>query len=236
MDKSNINSTISSEAPFLTGLFERLGEVNLEYCVLRNYEALPASLGGSDLDLLVLPNERDAIANLIQEVAGQYGGKVIADYATAGRFIKLLGCCDGNWWGCAVDLLAGIDYRGMVYVSSSPMLHRAVDYKGIKVASAADIEVMALLKELVNNGKTRKNYFSEAVESHQKWGDQPLDILRETFSEELIEKFKLMLGMKGEHDATLSQMAKSMRREIWKKHGAVQAGSLLLNLNLFKTL
>lgn len=230
MDKLITNNTPSSEAPFLTELFRCLGESSFSYCVLRNYEALPSSLDGSDLDLLVLPDDRDGIADLVKEVAGQCGGKVIADYATGGRFIKLLGCYEGQWWGCAVDLLAGIDYRGMVYVSSSPMLLRSEDYKGIKVASAADIEVMALLKELVNNGKTRKNYFSEAVESHQKWGDQSLEILRETFSNDLIAKFKVMLEKQPERDAPLSKIAKAMRHEIWAKHGVVQAGALVKNL------
>lgn len=223
------NNTPTSEAPFLTELFRRLGESNFSYCVLRNYEELPSSLGGSDLDLLVLPVDRDGIADVIKEVAEQCGGRVIADYATGGRFMKLLGCYDNQWWGCAVDLLAGIDYRGMVYVSSTPMLLRSENYKGIKVASAADIEVMALLKELVNNGKTRENYFSKAVGSHQKWGDQSLEILRETFSSELIGKFQVMLEKPPERDAPLSKMAKAMRHEIWAKHSVVQIRALVKN-------
>ncbi|NWK55179.1 hypothetical protein HW115_06125 [Verrucomicrobiaceae bacterium N1E253] len=224
-----MNETITPESPFLRSLFKEFFKNSVNYCVLRNYEELPNSLGSSDLDLLVVAEERDSVAELVRKVAERFGGNVIADYATTGRFIKLLGFYDGNWWGCAVDLLAGIDYRGMVYVSSSPMILRAEDYRGIRVASTRDVEVMALLKELVNNGKSRKNYFSEAAKSYQIFGDQSLEILHETFSPELLKRFIAMLEVDNEQVAPIAQMARAMRREIWQKHGTAQVGSLVKN-------
>ena len=103
-DQSQLVS--SGESFFLKFLFCELNSSQLGYCVLRNYETLPDSLNGSDLDLLVLPSERDLVADLVIDVATKFGGNIIADYATTGRFIKLLGCFNGQWWGCAVDLLA----------------------------------------------------------------------------------------------------------------------------------
>jgi len=43
----------TAEAPFLRELFKTLNNRQVKYCVLRNYETLPYSLDGSDLDILV---------------------------------------------------------------------------------------------------------------------------------------------------------------------------------------
>lgn len=229
MDNLNRRAS-SSEGCFLELFFIELKKLSMEYCVLRNFQSLPTSLEGSDLDLLVLPSQRDAIAGLVKKVAARCGGRVIADYATTGRFIKLLGCHEGKWWGCAVDLLAGIDYRGMTYVSSDSMLERVESYRGINVASESDVEVMALVKEVVNNGKTRKSYFHDACTAYEHHGDSCLQILEETFSKNLIDSIRSMLRATLECEDEIKKTAKAMRREIWKSCVVSQFGSVVKNV------
>lgn len=47
-----MNGSVEDEN-FLKVFFRNLGESGIQYCVLRNYEHLPHSLNGSDLDILV---------------------------------------------------------------------------------------------------------------------------------------------------------------------------------------
>jgi len=124
---------MTAEAQFLSAFFEELARANTTYCVLRNHEMLPFSLGSSDLDLLVLANEREHVAELLVSVATRHGGRVISEYATTGRYMKLLGCIDGEWWGAAVDLMPGLDYRGVVYLEAQPVIERAENFIGSSI-------------------------------------------------------------------------------------------------------
>ena len=228
----------SSECYFLKALFDQLRLKKFRYCVLRNFAPLPETLGGSDLDLLVFPEDRKIITDLVAEVAAQFGGQVIAKYSTTGTYLKLLGHHKGQWWGAAVDLLAGVDYRGMVYVSSEGIMGRTEDYRGIKVATAADVETMALLKEMINNSCDRKDYFWNAVNAYNEFGDCSLEIFKEAFSEELIKDFRSMLI--GNAVSEIPEMSLRLRREIWSKYGLRDVGKVIANnlsryRRLFKT-
>jgi len=118
----------------------------------------------------------------------------------------------------------------MVYVSSEQMLERTKLYRNIRVAADCDVEVMALLKELVNNGKTRKDYLPNACDSFTQWGRQSLRILDETFSPELISNFENLLKSKEGRPADIKQVVSQLRSEIWRRHGLKQIPSLLKNV------
>lgn len=222
----------SLEGDFLKGLFSAFNQSDYKYCVLRNHEHLPNSLGGGDLDLLVLPNERDDIARLVTSMAGRYGGAVISEYTTMGRYMKLLGCYNGKWWGAAIDLMPGLDYRGVVYLDAKAVIKRSWDYKGIKVASPVDVDMMALIKELLNNGKTRKQYVPDAISAYQEYGDSALEAARASFGDVFAND--LGLWLKSQHSPNpdtekVASVALRMRKAIKKRHGSGQKKSSLSN-------
>ena len=68
------------EKQLLKKLFDSFNNSECNYCVLRNYETLPESLGGSDLDLAVLPAEEETVHLLVREVVKEYGGSIILEY------------------------------------------------------------------------------------------------------------------------------------------------------------
>ena len=202
------------EKQLLKKLFDSLNNSECNYCVLRNYETLPESLGGSDLDLAVLPAEEETVHLLVREVVKEYGGSIILEYNGSLRVLRCLGCHQNEWWGLAIDLFSSIQYKGVEYISTDSLIKRAVDHKGIKVTNNCDANTVALAKELLINGKSRKDYFPRAVELHANTGENSLVSLQESFDSETISYFEKILTAGVEDTNTLRKLAFMMRHDV----------------------
>ena len=157
------NTKKSSETAFLTKLFQRLNDNNIHYCVLRNYESLPYNLNGSDIDLLVDHDQVKTLLNVLNEETANTGGKLIVFYRS-GDFFRLCFCFSGNRlsWGVQFDVHTNELYRGVPFFDRNLMLNRANKFNGISVASPNDAMILALLKECLSNGTSRKGYEHKA--------------------------------------------------------------------------
>ena len=227
-----MNQPHCMEGVFLRNLFESFNKSGLSYCVLRNYETLPNSFGGSDLDLAVIPREKEAFAELIFEVVARHGGRVICDYVSSGRFIRVLGQKNGVWWGAAIDLFWMMEYRGVEYIQSKKVIERAVDYRGLKVACDDDGAVIALLKELLSNGKTRKNYFYELAELYRQHGEVIFKLMRLRFSQETIARLGVALEKNEQNGSRMEGLVTMLRRDVLCCGIGNQLDGMLRNLKL----
>ena len=203
-----------TEKQILTTLFSALNDSKLEYCVLRNYRELPDTLGGSDLDIAVLPEQLGEITAIIKKVLGSLGGIVIIDYDASLKVLRFLGCWKGVWWGLAVDIFSKIEYKGVEYISTQNLLSRVEEYNNIKISPDYDADTLALIKELLSNGKTRKNYFGNAVSAYNKFGRKSLALLEGGFSTGLIERFESLLLRGEENLSAISAVATEFRQEV----------------------
>ncbi|KGO34223.1 hypothetical protein JT06_09930, partial [Desulfobulbus sp. Tol-SR] len=64
----------NAEEVFLRELFAAFETMNVRYAVLRNYEALPTSLKGGDLDILVHPDDIGKAKAAIGQGIARSGG------------------------------------------------------------------------------------------------------------------------------------------------------------------
>lgn len=167
------------EAPFLTELFNKLNEEKIEYCVLRNYETLPYSLAGSDIDLLVARQFFNKAVDIIHNVASLHGGRCISRYSVSGLIFRFCGK-DDHWWGAAIDIYPSLEYRGVAYFDVSELLEYSQEYRNIRVTCHEDAAIVAFLKECLANGKSRKNYKEEAATAY---------MANETRYEKMLQKF-----------------------------------------------
>ena len=81
-----LNESRSSESIFLQHLFDRLNSSGIRYVVMRNYEPLPYSAGGSDLDLLVARQDGERTKVLLHDVIHEAGGVELGVSETSGFF------------------------------------------------------------------------------------------------------------------------------------------------------
>jgi len=203
-----------NESLILSRLFVSLNESALGYSVLRNYEHLPESLGGSDLDIAVLPEESERVAELVKETLKHYGGEIVVDYKSSGHFMRALGYHVGEWWGIAIDLFSKIEYKGVEYISSSDVIARSKVYRDITVTRDEDAAAIALIKELLANGKTRKDYFSDLASQYSDNGPSALHLLHASFDSSTVSELVRVLDSGDDSKTTLATLAHQLRSDV----------------------
>ena len=149
--------------PFVHEVLARLRECCVQYCVLRNYHSLPQGLGGTDLDLLVNAEDLEAAYQVLFEAASRHGGACISGYRAEALITSFCGRTAGVWWGVKIDVFPGLTHRGVPFYDARDLLQRAPDWHGIPVAPEGEASIIALLKELLTNSASRKDYDKSAA-------------------------------------------------------------------------
>ena len=165
------------EAKFLVRLFKCLNEANLHYAVMRNYDLLPLSADGSDLDLLIDPQHEQAIMDCIVGAIRDAHGVVIGHIRTTGlRKIFALGKPDNpadQWWGLRLDICIGMVYRGSSDLLDESLWNEQVEeHNGIKVLSPHIASVLGVMKEFLHNGIIADRYIESAsFVARENWAE-----------------------------------------------------------------
>lgn len=213
--ESKLKKIESPEAPFLKEFFYRLEKARIKYCVLRNYETLPYSLNGSDLDILVDRKDRDVALRLIDEFAGLQNGLCITKYKVAASVLRY---CGHNlaWWGFPVDVFSTLDWMSYEYFPVAEMLKNLDHHNGIAVSSLGDAYLTAFIKEVLANGKDRKNYACKARNFYLKDKSYYDGILRNYYGPKVAEMWaKAIIGDEG--DFSLKDISKKAKRALFIK-------------------
>lgn len=167
LDQQNSNAN-SAEASFLIGLFQQLNDSAIPYCVLRNYNTLPYSLGGSDIDLLVSGDSLATVFDIVNKLAHMHGGRCISYFKVMGIICRFCGKDKKNrtWWGVPIDIFPFVGLRQKEHFDAESVLSNSLVYRNIRVASPDDAAIIAFLKECVAHGRSRKNYEKEAATAY----------------------------------------------------------------------
>lgn len=166
-------STVETEKPeakLLSRLFESLNNAGVHYAVMRNYETLPHSAAGSDLDLLIDPQQEMDVMDCIGNALRDAQGVAIGHVRTAGlRKIFAFGKPDNPenpWWGLRIDICVGVVYRGSFnLLDESVWSEHVEDHNGINVLSQDMASVLGVLKEFLHNGHIGQRYMEHASEA-----------------------------------------------------------------------
>ncbi len=206
----------------LRAFFAEFHLAGLEYCVMRNFSQLPQTVGTSDLDILIRPSQQRLAEGTIGRVLGRLGGRVVARVPARGSYLKTMGHTDGCWWGLAIDLVADVDFRGLVYITADDVLGRSRLHNGVRVASEADAAVGALAKEMINNLEAEAKYIRDARAAWQQDADASMTSLvafgpgiRADIGEFLMEE-------SADEKLTLRSLGLRMRRELVVHQGMLR--------------
>lgn len=168
------------ENSFLINLFARLNGENIHYSVLRNYELLPKSCGGSDLDLWVAEKDIERCILVLQNVARKTGAYLVS--YTSGDFCPKY-CFLSVDEGVQIDLFKGVIIcKGKTLFEEDVIIKYTKDYNGIKVLDDRLGDLMALLKEILNNGRCDQKYISPLYENKEAYDVQYFNRILTVFS------------------------------------------------------
>jgi len=154
----------AGEEPFLIELFQRLNDLGIPYCVLRNYETLPYDLNGSDIDVLVDESHARILQKTIVSTAQDFNGRCISKLP-AHRVLDLMFCGyhENRWWGVRFDTMTYAGTNGCDLLDAEHVLKRTHVWNGIRVARSSDATLLGFLKEIVGSGQADNRYRHKAI-------------------------------------------------------------------------
>lgn len=207
----------SPESEFLHKLFYLLNATGIKYAVMRNYEPLPFSSGGSDLDILVTPKDEERVRSAMFDAIQAAGGVAIGVAETIGFFkVYALGqsseAC-GEWWGLCLDVNVGLYFRGHKLLDDAcewpTKLHNE-----IPVLEEWFAGVLGVLKELLNNTELPERYLATARQAAMDHWSRAEALLTPMGCHALARFHRLLLERAP--DPSLKHECQGLRRDIFE--------------------
>lgn len=144
-------------------LFKQLNKENIKYAVLRNYKTLPESLGGSDIDLWVCREDVKAFFRIVEEVAKELNAHLVSFLPDA---LCPKVCYMNRECGIQIDVFCGsIPYQNTEMIDGNVILGHTKRYKDLYVLDDRLANLVAFVKEIINNGKSEEKYISPLYEN-----------------------------------------------------------------------
>jgi energy-coupling factor transporter ATP-binding protein EcfA2 len=149
--------------------FRKLNASKIAYAVMRNYDSLPQSTGGSDLDILFCLKDADTVKKIVLEAFIADGGVSIGHGHTPGFSKYFAFGSQGlkkNWWGIRLDLSFGHVFRGCASLLDTDLVLRdAAVHNGIHILPGPLADVLGVAKELLHNSRKPDRYAIGAEEA-----------------------------------------------------------------------
>lgn len=149
----------SSEARFLRLLFQELENSAIRYAVMRNYETLPYSAGGSDIDILVAGKDIEAAKRVLLECVIKVEGRIIGAVQTW-NFVEfyLIALAGDRWWGVCVEFYSDVAFKSAVpLVDIATLHHKIQEHNGVSVISRDVGNTIGYIKEVLVHGDLKRH-------------------------------------------------------------------------------
>ena len=143
---------------FIINLFSLFNKEDIEYCVLRNYQFLPKHTGGSDIDLWVSTKDVPRLYTILEEVKNETKSYLVS-YLIDTHCPKV--CYLNEKEGCQIDIFKGnIYYQNNIMISEQSIKTNITYYKDIKILDDCFANIIAFLKEIMNNKRCDDKYIT----------------------------------------------------------------------------
>lgn len=167
-----IQIKLRNEDLFFYELFGTLNKKKIDYVVMRNYQTLPHSSGGSDLDLLITPKDEMAVREIVFESIEHANGVAIGCSSTFG-FFKVFAFghnqwVNDSWWGLRIDVNVGYAFKGISAINLENSFKFQTLHNNIKILEPGFAATLGVLKEVLNNGRIPERYQPDAALAVQK--------------------------------------------------------------------
>lgn len=143
---------------FLISFFDFLNNKNTDYCVLRNYNMLPNTTNGSDLDLWVSSNCVTDLIHILKEISKSCKCYLVSylDNKYCPKY-----CFQNYEEGLQIDIFIGnIYFQNKKMIDENSIKNNIVSYNGIRVLEDKFANLISLIKEIINNGKCKDKFIT----------------------------------------------------------------------------
>lgn len=150
----------------LNNLFQELDFLNVEYCILRNYDELPDKMG-RDLDFFVKRQDLPLIDTLIKNIVEEFS--LILFHTTRFSYLKnyFLLCRNESIQFIQLDFFISIDYKGLLLIDEKRILKNRRRVKNFYVADHPVEILCSLYPRLFYGGFVREEYYPKIRETFE---------------------------------------------------------------------
>jgi hypothetical protein len=147
---------------FYESFFTRLSSENLKYSVVRNYEGLPISKPGGDVDILIEKKNIKDVLNLIRQLIQPFNGRIEITHSFHYVLkLKLHNVLDDktNKSYTELDLITKLSWYGLNWLSEYEVLNEStLNKKNIYIPSYHHELQMSLFHSLLYGGFVNEKY------------------------------------------------------------------------------
>jgi hypothetical protein len=161
MPSAETETAEGSVAEFLSRLFHTFEREGIDYAVARDYESLPRTLDGRDLDLLVQDCDFERAYRALLGIADSLEARVFKVVQEADTFAWVFVIhCEPPLWGLHIDFLRPRcnNWRGCYFLDETAAMARKVLSDGISTLRGDDIVFMQLCRDIVGRLCLREKY------------------------------------------------------------------------------
>jgi thymidylate kinase len=208
MHQHSISANPSS-GELLAAIVRAMNSNKLSYCILRNYENLPALVEG-DVDILLEPENAEACLAVIKDQCERIGA-FTTFFMRMGAHIQLQIYIPGAEITrriLALDLQTGLAFKGIVYYRAKNVLARTVIHNGFCVPSPAMHLFCLLVHGILDKNQFKPQYAEKIAALQGEYSEQLEPLLSQAFEKKIAGNLSACLK-KGDMRACLRQ-----RREI----------------------
>lgn len=143
----------------IRSMFASVNELNIQYCILRNYENLPETVG-NDIDILVHERDCELFTECIHQAAKTLGWKSTYTRRKHQFFTIVLhkSLCD-NIYSLKLDVWIDLAWRGVPYVDAEYVLSNTREYKMFNIPRPGCEAAITSMKELTGGGNIPPKYY-----------------------------------------------------------------------------
>jgi len=181
------------EHKFLEIFFGFLNENQVDYTVIRNYETLPCTVSGTDIDLVIRKADFKRIRNQFRSLAETAGYKLWKEFPKNWSIMHLKfapAVCTDPQEIVKIDfMLNGLKWLGYDLMSRKDLSAHTEERNGVKVLRTPACTLLTLLNSWTYGGKLKEKYRQEYLDlapDERKWTDQRLFAVFGRYSRQLI--------------------------------------------------
>lgn len=145
---------------FLKTFFKNLNNNKIKYCVWGNYDYLPESLNGSDLDIVIKSCHKFEFNQVLKDLIREFGGRVVSYFDTFNtEHYRIVGIRENKSWGIMIDVIYDeFYYKNTIYFPSNWVWKIQKKHNGVIVNDKRFSYLAGFLKELLHNGLVKDRY------------------------------------------------------------------------------
>jgi len=181
------------EQGFLNRFFDFLNEERVEYAVIRNYESLPETVPGTDIDLVIAEQDYQRIALKMDDLALSVNYRVWKKFPKNWGITQIkfapIHCIDPQDVVKIDFMVNGLKWLGYDLMSSADLDSHLGVMNGIKVLQGPACILLTLLNSWTYGGKLKEKYRQECLgldPDDRSWVNERLRALFGAYSQTLI--------------------------------------------------